>query len=471
MITKERIDELVQMADHGRIDISLYTDEEIFEAEMQRIFYTTWVYVGHSSEIAQAGDYKTTYIGRIPVIVSRDENGEIHVLINRCAHRGPTVCQQEYGNANFFRCEYHGWVYGNDGSLAGVSLRRGFGPGEIDDIQGGLDRAARVDTYRGLIFASLAEEGPTLQEHLGLSRQYLDDWADHSPTGEVMLAGGVWKHTYLGNWKLQLEGSNEGYHPQYLHKIGRLVAERVSLAGEQLRASAESASMQAHRAYGNRGGRGGTNQYNNVSSAGIDLGNGHSVMGSVYTEDSYKNMNPDYVEALRQRLGEDRMKFVLGTGWRMQLFPNAAFSTGNLRVIRPISVDRTEIMQWVVLHPGVTDQMTARTIAGEQRGYGPSGYTSVDDIEMFARMFEGYRSSELKSLNQWALFSRGQTFEKRGPNGEKFGHVTTEVEQRAIYYAWAALMKGESHVVNIEPAASPTAVAAREAATTLKSGA
>jgi hypothetical protein len=86
-------------------------------------------------------------------------------------------------------------------------------------------------------------------------------------------------------------------------------------------------------------------------------------------------------------------------------------------------------------------------------------------------MFEGYRSSELKSLNQWALFSRGQTFEKRGPNGEKFGHVTTEVEQRAIYYAWAALMKGESHVVNVEPAASPTAVAAREAATTLKSGA
>ena len=96
MLTKERIDELVEM-DKGRIDISLYTDEEIFEAELQRIFYTTWVFVGHESEIKEAGDYKTSYIGRIPVIVSRDENMEVHVLINRCAHRGPTVCQHLAG--------------------------------------------------------------------------------------------------------------------------------------------------------------------------------------------------------------------------------------------------------------------------------------------------------------------------------------------------------------------------------------
>src|SRR5688572_23172926 len=171
MLTKERIDELVDM-NKGRIDISLYTDEEIFEAELQRIFYTTWVFIGHESEIAQSGDYKTSYIGRIPVILSRDENSEIHVLINRCAHRGPTVCQQEYGNANFFRCEYHGWVYGNDGSLAGVSLRRGFGPGEIDDIRAVLDKA-EVESYAELILANLSPGAPTLRDRLGLSIQYL----------------------------------------------------------------------------------------------------------------------------------------------------------------------------------------------------------------------------------------------------------------------------------------------------------
>ncbi len=91
---------------------------------------------------------------------------------------------------------------------------------------------------------------------------------------------------------------------------------------------------------------------------------------------------------------------------------------------------------------------------GHQGFYGPAGYGSSDDIEMFARMFEGYRSSDLQSLNQWALFSRGKTLETRGPNGERFGHTSSEIEQRSIYYAWSALMKGESHVVNVDPAAA-----------------
>ena len=67
-------------------------------------------------------------------------------------------------------------------------------------------------------------------------------------------------------------------------------------------------------------------------------------------------------------------------------------------------------------------------------------------------MFEGYRSSGLKSLNQWALFSRGRQLREPRAQRREFGHVSTEVEQRAIYYAWAALMKGESHVINIDPA-------------------
>ncbi|MGE0057100.1 MAG: Rieske 2Fe-2S domain-containing protein [Dehalococcoidia bacterium] len=450
MLPAERIDELVQI-EKGRIDISLYRDEEIFEQELQRIFYTTWVYVGHTSEIAETGDYKTSYIGRIPVILSRDENGEIHVLINRCAHRGPTVCQQEYGNANFFRCEYHGWVFGNDGSLAGVSLRRGFGPGEIDDIQGGLDKAPRVGIYRGLVFASLAPEGPTLEEHLGLARQYLDDWADRSPTGEVMLAGGYAKHTYVGNWKLQLEGSNEGYHAPFLHRISGYVSEKVAELGGRSR-------------YGNAT-RGGAGLGPTAVSAGIDLGNGHSVMGSGLNPDAWKGYPTEYTDKLRNRLGQERMEDVLGSGWRMQLFPNAAFSSDNLRVIRPITPTLTEVLQWVVLLPEVPDVMNTNRIRGEQHFYGAAGYGATDDIEMFARMFEGYRSSDYKNLNQWALFSRGQTFEKQGPNGEKFAHVTTEVEQRAIYYAYRSLMKGESHITAVDPAAMPTAQAARQVAT------
>jgi nitrite reductase/ring-hydroxylating ferredoxin subunit len=456
MLTKERIDELVDM-EKGRIDISLYTDEEIFEAELQRIFYTTWVFVGHESEIKEAGDYKTSYVGRIPVIVSRDENMEVHVLINRCAHRGPTVCQQEYGNANFFRCEYHGWVYGNDGSLAGVSLRRGFGPGEIDDIQGGLDKA-EVGTYRGLIFARLTPGGPTVVEHLGLAKQYLDDWIDRSPLGEVEVTNGIWKHTYVGNWKLQLEGSNEGYHPDYLHKIARLVAEHVQLQGGV-----------SNRPY-QRGGGFGTSD-----AAGIDLGNGHSVMGSggaAFNKNWKESYPKKYVDDMIAAHGEERAGQILGIGWRLQLFPNAAFANNQIRIIRPISIDKTEILQYHVVLPGTSDQQKTQGVKGHQGFYGPAGYGSSDDIEMFGRMFEGYRSSDLKSLNQWALFSRGRQLETKGPNGERFGHTSTEVEQRAIYYAWSALMKGESHVINTEPVSgTATQQAALAAANRLGGGA
>ncbi|MPZ24753.1 MAG: Rieske 2Fe-2S domain-containing protein, partial [Dehalococcoidia bacterium] len=270
MLTTQRIDQINRI-ENGRLDISIYTDQEVFEEELQRIFYRTWMYVGHESEIESQGDYLTTYIGRIPVIVSRDETDQIHVLINRCAHRGPTVCQQESGNANFFRCEYHGWVYANDGSLAGVSLRRGFGPGEIDDIQGGLDKAPRVATYRGLIFASLSEDGPTLEQHLGMARKYIDMWADVSPTGNLAVGRtGYWKHVYIGNWKLQVEGSNEGYHVGYMHRITGLVAD-VVLRSRGNPGRVRSASFEG----------GGNRQLHvndlELGNRGLDLGNGHSI--------------------------------------------------------------------------------------------------------------------------------------------------------------------------------------------------
>ena len=74
---------------------------------MRHIFGRTWVYLGHESEVANTGDYKAAYIGTQPVILTRDENGEIRALVNRCLHRGSIVCREEKGNSNFFRCPYH----------------------------------------------------------------------------------------------------------------------------------------------------------------------------------------------------------------------------------------------------------------------------------------------------------------------------------------------------------------------------
>jgi hypothetical protein len=187
------------------------------------------------------------------------------------------------------------------------------------------------------------------------------------------------------------------------------------------------------------------------------MGNG----GPAFNPAWRSQLPPEYADAIVQRIGEERAARALGMGWRMQLFPNAAFAANQIRVIRPISVDKTEILQYHVIPDGFTDAQRIAAIRGHQNFYGPAGYGSPDDIELFARMFEGYRTSALKSLNQEALFSRGMTRETRGPNGERFGHTSSEVEQRAIYYAWTALMKGESHVtITDADSGIPTAQAA-----------
>ena len=155
------IRELVQP---DRIHRSLYLDPQLFELEMQRIFGRAWIYVGHDSQVAKPGDYLATTIGRQPVVMSRHTDGTVHVVYNRCGHRGAKVVGNREGNVKFFRCCYHGWTYKTDGSLHSVPLRNGyegtgFTPG---DPRFSMMPVARVENYRGFVFASLAAEGPDL---------------------------------------------------------------------------------------------------------------------------------------------------------------------------------------------------------------------------------------------------------------------------------------------------------------------
>ena len=276
------IDELVQ-PDRGRVHAQIYTDPEIFREEMRRIFFVTWVYVGHESEIPDPGSYKTTYIGSVPLILTRDEAGNIHVLVNRCVHRGATVCQQEHGNASHFRCEYHAWTYNTRGELIGVSRPDGYSAEELAAFPAGLAKAPRVETCAGLIFANFGADGPSLGAHLGNAKAYLEDWAALSPTGSLDVSGGVWRHTYRGNWKLQLEGSNEGYHPDFLHRIVGLMAARNN-------GTSRGGGFAASHA------------------AGIDLGNGHSLMEHPPSVGAVPRCDRDVRRATRPtaRCGESR---------------------------------------------------------------------------------------------------------------------------------------------------------------------
>src|SRR5262245_41451538 len=206
--------ELVQP---DRVHRAVYTDAALFELELDRLFGRAWLLVGHESQVRNPGDFFTTRMGREPVIVTRHRDGLVHVLINRCAHRGARVCEAASGTTAEFVCAYHGWTYTTDGALTGLPLPEGYACPARESIGGGLARVPRVDVYRGFLFASLAEHGPTLGEFLGPLRASFDDFVEHAPDGEVEVAGGVFKHAYRGNWKLVLENHNDTVHPAFVH--------------------------------------------------------------------------------------------------------------------------------------------------------------------------------------------------------------------------------------------------------------
>ncbi len=159
-----------------------------------------------------------------------------------------------------------------------------------------------------------------------------------------------------------------------------------------------------------------------------------------------KTYPPDYVAALTERLGRERAEYVLTTNWRMQLFPNCAVSAENVRLMRPVAVDRTEVWRYHVALPGAPAPVNRGRIRNHTFFYGPAGYGAPDDLEIFERIHEGCRAAEYDEVEPWVWLNRGLEAEKRGPNGERIGHTSSEVPQRAIYYAWQAMMRGESPI-------------------------
>ena len=109
------------------VPYALFTEQIWFEREQQRLFRgPTWSFVGLDIEVAKPGDFKTTYVSAIPVVVTRDRDGALHVLENRCAHRGALVCREPRGNQSRLSCVYHQWTYDLGGRLLGVPFRGGI---------------------------------------------------------------------------------------------------------------------------------------------------------------------------------------------------------------------------------------------------------------------------------------------------------------------------------------------------------
>jgi len=122
-----RPDAVRALVQPDRVHRDLYISDELFQLEREHFFVNTWNYVGHDSQLPNAGDFITAEIAGQPLIAVRHDDGTVRVLMNRCAHKGARVVSAPSGNtARFFRCPYHAWAYKTDGSLLAIPLQNGY---------------------------------------------------------------------------------------------------------------------------------------------------------------------------------------------------------------------------------------------------------------------------------------------------------------------------------------------------------
>lgn len=154
-----------------RVHTALYKDPAIFEEEMDRIFNNTWVWVAHESDVPTKNTFKTSFVGNQPVIVTRDKESKVHVLLNRCRHRAASVCEKKKGKASVFVCPYHGWSYDPDGRLRKVPHAKGYD--EAFDTTEFPLISLRVEIYQGMIFATFNSDIEPLVDFLGPAKKWM----------------------------------------------------------------------------------------------------------------------------------------------------------------------------------------------------------------------------------------------------------------------------------------------------------
>lgn len=411
-VIASRYDRLIH---RDRVHGSLYTDPSIFVEELAKIWYRTWVFVGHESEVAQPNDYVRKKLGPQDVIMTRDREGQIHLLLNRCAHRGNQVCDDAKGNSGTFRCPYHGWTFRNTGELIGFPFFKGYGERKLDLAMG---RVPRVDSYGGFIFGSFAADGPSLVEHLGDAAGEIDRLTRLSPEGKVELTAGWLQHTTRANWKLLAENETDGYHPQFVH--GSIFGVTGSTIGPLYSDSSTAVTR--------------------------DLGNGHSENDlrpefRKFAEPmrwfgTTESRVPDYVAAIRAAHGAEAERILIEGAPHVMIFPNLFIAEIQVFNIQPVSVDECVQYATAVQLAGAPE-LNRRMVSQCVGSVGPAGMLLADDTEMYERNQHG-----LAALNpEWLDVRRGINRETVDDRGHPVGSATDETGMRGFWSHYKNLME------------------------------
>jgi phenylpropionate dioxygenase-like ring-hydroxylating dioxygenase large terminal subunit len=397
----------------ARVPYRMFSDPDIYQAELSRIFLgPTWQYLALAGELPQPGDYLTTFLGETPVIVTRGNDGEIHAMVNRCAHRGNLVCLKRRGHADNLTCVYHAWRYDLEGNLDSVAFRRGIAgkggmPASFRLKEHGLKKL-RVDKFGDLVFGTLSPEAPPLSNYIG---NLMGSRIHRVLHGKPKILGTT-SQILHNNWKLYFENVRDTYHATLLHsffttfRISRLTSE----------GGVDIAENGAHHASYTR------NKVDRVDQATSD---------QLYADipslrENFRLADPGFL-AMEEEFGDDTTTQILS------LFPNFVLqqiqNSIALRLVLPKGPDKTEL-QWIYIgfeedEPSMTELRLAQANL-----VGPAGYVSMEDGAVGTFIQRAIPGSE----EECSVLEMGG-----------FGHVseanrTTEASVRGFWHAYRPLM-------------------------------
>ena len=397
----------------ARVPYRMFCDPEIYRAELSRIFLgPTWQYLALAGELPQPGDYLTTLLGETPVIVTRGHDGEIHAMVNRCAHRGNLVCLKRRGHAENLTCVYHAWRYDLAGNLDSVAFRRGIAgkggmPASFKLEEHGLKKL-RVDSFGDLVFGTLSREAPPLSNYIG---NLIGSRIHRVLHGKPKILGTT-SQILHNNWKLYFENVRDTYHATLLHsfftpfRISRLTSE----------GGVDIAENGAHHASYTR------NKVDRVDQATSD----QLYAGIPSLRENFRLADPRFL-AMAEEFGDDTTTQILS------LFPNFVLQQIQnciaLRLVLPKGPDKTEL-QWTYIGFEEDDPQMIELRLAQANLVGPAGYVSMEDGAVGNFIQRAIPGSE----DDCSVLEMGG-----------FGHVseanrTTEASVRSFWHAYRPLM-------------------------------
>jgi anthranilate 1,2-dioxygenase large subunit/terephthalate 1,2-dioxygenase oxygenase component alpha subunit len=201
-----------------RVPFAVYQDPGLLDHEQRLLFEgPVWNFLCIEADIPNPGDWRTTFVGRMPVVVVRTETGAIAAFENRCVHRGALICLDNAGNAKDFTCVYHAWRYDLRGNLKSIAFRNGVnGQGGMPESFNPDDHATRklrIETISGLVFGTFSDATPNLENFIGPDASA----ALHRIAGRKLQVIGRFTEILPNNWKLYAENVRDTYHASLLH--------------------------------------------------------------------------------------------------------------------------------------------------------------------------------------------------------------------------------------------------------------